>query len=1203
LNLLRHLGQGFGHRTVRVRLSAAAQQTDDLAAAFARVPWEIARAGPDERTLAERNVLIRALAGEDDPQPEPLQLRPSELLRVLLVFAEAPGARPLAARLERRLLLELFRLQVYPQRRVVVDVLCHGVTRRRLVEQIRSRGGYHIVHWSGHGHLNQLELYGDGTQPNGLTGQQFAGLFAQAGGYVPRLVLLSACHSGNLVDLKSWAAFQAVLEGREPDGKRGEDQKAPGVTEQLQDRPGYTGTAHALQDAGVATVVAMRYEVGDDYARDLAAAFYAHLLADAEPKRPEEALNLARCELLEASQSDASRNYAACDHATPVLYGAADPGLAPPRGHTPLPAIHPHLRILELHLHRDFVGRTWELARLGARWLDVAGKCPVAVIRGLGGLGKTALAAEVIGLWHEHFRWVFAFQAKPVALALDEFLRHLHTSWLEQEGEYKRRVDEYPSEAIWRPAAGEFTGPRRQETLRENLVRALVQEPVLLVLDNFESCLMLRPATGGEGHACQDPGWDAVLTALADGLGDSNSRVLLTSRWPLAVLAGPARVVDLLLGPLGAGEAALYAGGHPVLRKLYFEPGGAGRALVMRLLEASRGHPLLLDRLARLAERDRSTLEDAFEQLKEKGLAQLPQLFAADPGDHAERRYLEDALAGSIDLLLDRVGPEARCLLWVLSLANEPVTAGLWRGVWEGRSVEDEQCASSFEPLRRTLVQTGLVTEERKNEADENPEYTCHELVRERIGAWMTGHPAETDGRTREEVLAAYGDRLVLVFQQLVASNQQAALEAGARAVRYVVRAGAFEKLGGFASGLITTSTDPSVPRALLPELEQAVAAAPPGKARWSARTYLADALCLCGQPDTSLPHYAAAAAEAKEAEAWSSVGWITGNWAIALYAFGQLEASREKHMESAKLKERAGGSLVEVLGNELEALRIDVMLNRAAEALPEINSRLARIRNWWERSQEGEAVPEAPDVEFLGRALIGGLDIAYAAHLDQQGWQAALDRIAEIIAVEKVRGASEHDIASNRANRYAPLLRLGQLGEAQRELEQCLEVFERAGDVSRRARTLSGLAEVYDQKGDRRKAIALEHRALHLNNTRPDPVDRSFSHGNLGVYLQRAGHLPDAVAHELAALLYILVTGHWQHLRTWARNHVNRLRRARKAGGTHTLPRVAELVARPDFAALRDWLTAAPVDLDQLQQAVDAFIAQCRQVAGQDSA
>ena len=46
----------------------------------------------------------------------------------------------------------------------------------------------------------------------------------------------------------------------------------------------FRSTAHALLQGGVPSVVAMRYAVGDEYAIDLAAAFYRALLAHAQPK-------------------------------------------------------------------------------------------------------------------------------------------------------------------------------------------------------------------------------------------------------------------------------------------------------------------------------------------------------------------------------------------------------------------------------------------------------------------------------------------------------------------------------------------------------------------------------------------------------------------------------------------------------------------------------------------------------------------------------------------------------------------------------------------------------------------------------------------------------------------------------------------------------------------------------------------------------
>jgi len=52
---------------------------------------------------------------------------------------------------------------------------------------------------------------------------------------------------------------------------------------------------------------------------------------------------------------------------------------------------------------------------------------PVAVITGLGGMGKTALVAEALGLWESRFEWVLLYQAKPNVLGLNrDFLWNMH---------------------------------------------------------------------------------------------------------------------------------------------------------------------------------------------------------------------------------------------------------------------------------------------------------------------------------------------------------------------------------------------------------------------------------------------------------------------------------------------------------------------------------------------------------------------------------------------------------------------------------------------------------------------------------------------------------------------------------------------------------------------------------------------------------
>lgn len=236
----------------------------------------------------------------------------------------------------------------------------------------------------------------------------------------------------------------------------------------LDERPGYTGTAHALLQSGVPSVVAMRYAVGDDYARELAVEFYRALLAHAQPKSVAAALTMARQSLLDPHRHDRAR-YDVCDHATPVLYGAEQPDLTVQRGRSPgLDTRNPRLhQIAELTTagHAHFVGRTWELAGLGADFIGSSSGeevKPVALITGLGGMGKTALTAEALALWESRFEWVLLYRAKPNALGFDTTLRDIHLKLNAELGRYHAHVQARPADAIYRAAEAVFDALQHQ---------------------------------------------------------------------------------------------------------------------------------------------------------------------------------------------------------------------------------------------------------------------------------------------------------------------------------------------------------------------------------------------------------------------------------------------------------------------------------------------------------------------------------------------------------------------------------------------------------------------------------------------------------------------------------------------------------------------------------------------------------------------
>ena len=274
-------------------------------------------------------------------------------------------------------------------------------------------------------------------------------------------------------------------------------------------------------------------------------------------------------------------------------------------------------------------------------------------------------------------------------------------------------------------------------------------------------------------------------------------------------------------------------------------------------------------------------------------------------------------------------------------------------------------------------------------------------------------------------------------------------------------------------------------------------------------------------------------------------------------------------------------------------------MQGRAAEALPQVKERLARVEDWWQRHRSGQPVPEAPDPEALARTLIGALDIAKDADRALNDWESALGRTDAVLEVKRGLHRPAEDIARNRINRAVELGSLGRFGEAKAELEECLQVFQ--NDAAMRAKVLGSLANLFDEQGDVPQAIVQERRALALREQLPDLQDRAGSHYNLAIYLDHSGTpsaLTESSRHMLAALVYRLVSGLGQDLHASLHNYTIVFRRANAAGSPLVVPRLDGLLANPAFHPLKEWLRLRQADMAQVQADVDKFLEKARQMA-----
>src|SRR5439155_9639279 len=76
--IFRKLWESQSQRTLRIQLPGATEEENHLAAALARVPWEIARPSADQPTLGERALLVRVVHDMKAPATQPLTLGKDE---------------------------------------------------------------------------------------------------------------------------------------------------------------------------------------------------------------------------------------------------------------------------------------------------------------------------------------------------------------------------------------------------------------------------------------------------------------------------------------------------------------------------------------------------------------------------------------------------------------------------------------------------------------------------------------------------------------------------------------------------------------------------------------------------------------------------------------------------------------------------------------------------------------------------------------------------------------------------------------------------------------------------------------------------------------------------------------------------------------------------------------------------------------------
>jgi tetratricopeptide (TPR) repeat protein len=645
----------------------------EAATALLALPWELLHNGDGFLFQGARPSRVRRRLVNKHDRAVPVVAPP---IRVLLITSrpedDACGyldhrasALPLVAATEE--LGEVLRLS-----------LLHPATYQALEAELaraqQAGEPYHVVHFDGHGVYDRRVGLGglcfeDPSDSCKLTGRRHQTVFTNQLGpllnnYRIPLVLLEACQSA-------------------------------------QAEAGAESVASDLLQRGVASVVAMSHSVLVETARRFVAAFYAEL---ARGQRVGQAM-LAGQRALHSDPSRGQRygigELTLADWFVPVLYQEKDdPQLFTA---TPAPQTKEDLRSRLLArlgavppepAETGFVGRSRDLLALERllrqeRW---------AVVRGQGGEGKTALAAELA-------RWlVRCQQVKRAAFVSVELCSH-KDAVLDALGRQLVGADY---------SAAKYENP---EQALQPIERALREQPTLLVIDNMES-LLLPPYIGTLPKHSEELDGElaAILHILARLNAKGDTRLVFTSRealpapfdansqrWELRQL-GKGDAVALIERSLAAGESSGAPGA-----------GAGGAALEARreeieaLVDAVQGHARTLALLApELRRRGVAATQADLVELMQQMQRQVAQLPADDP------RRREQSLFASVELSLRRLSAANRERTRVLGVFHGGVDLDLLRTMtgWEPAEVEG---------LAQELVGTGLATANPYNHLCLNP--------------------------------------------------------------------------------------------------------------------------------------------------------------------------------------------------------------------------------------------------------------------------------------------------------------------------------------------------------------------------------------------------------------------------------------------------------------------------------------------------
>jgi len=654
------------HQPVRVGLAVPAELTG--------LPWE-ALPRPDGRGPLALHPLVSVYRKTATALS---RLRPGPLRIVVAIAApDTGGGGVLDYERELRNVLAAVRAA----RQDAADVRVVPFATPEAIRAELERGPVHVLHISGHGSPGRLYLEKDDGTARPVTADEFVDQ-AVPPGQMPPVITLSACYTDA-------AASQ--------DG---------------------TSFAARLCHHGAAAVIATESSITDTYATRLLARVYGTLAQAAEPDVIA-ALSQARRQVqaeLETSASPRDNLLAGLGEwaAVTVLAAAGSVQVLDPAKSTGALRRPARPRVAGLADRDDwyFVGRRPEQRHWPAE-LTGPGTAGI-VICGIGGTGKTTLAAELVGRVADREPGrVLISLAGPLTLEglLGEVITIIRRELLVSSGQDTTEA----MRALDVVARADVSWQDRFAVLRRFV---LDQVPILLLLDNFED--NLRPE--GPGYDVRDEVLGALFGAWAVDPG--LSRLLITCRYRFTLPGGAEQSLSFRqLGALSRAETMKLAWSLPALDRL-------DAAQLEQVWRLAGGHPRSLEYLDALLSGGSARYPDVTGRLTtaiDRRLSGADRRKWLDSHTGLDAALAETVALAADDVLLDdllvRLGqiPGAADLLLGVSVYREPVdrNAVLFQaGRHDPDAEQTPDRTAAWEQVSTILAAAGITVDESFDLAD-----------------------------------------------------------------------------------------------------------------------------------------------------------------------------------------------------------------------------------------------------------------------------------------------------------------------------------------------------------------------------------------------------------------------------------------------------------------------------------------------------